>query len=317
MANCLLKERSIIMAMLKIFLCSILVANLCLWPSPINAASTKQQISFNVLGVPLSAFKIRRLKAKGIKDPKPVPGVELVGSLQLPTGAGPFPLVILNHDCRGIKPFHSVYAKKLASWGYASFLIDAYNPRGVVAGTVCPNIANWDTKDFIASRTSDIYGAVKLLRSYPKIDGNKIVLLGWDRDSTMSAVARLGIAASNPTLVPKAAVAFYPDCRRISSGEFAVPILIIAAEKDDWWPAASCQKMKHAASKSNGAPVTLKLLAKAQHGFDDPDVGSKIVLEKAFNPNKNPTRGATFAYNADASKAALETLKQFLQQAFR
>ena len=273
-----------------------------------------EEVNFNASSTPLSKFAIRRLKAQGVENPQPDPGVELTGELTLPDGAGPFPALVLNHDCRGIRPYQRDFAMKAASWGVATLLIDAYGARGVEAGSVCPNIKTWDTKDFVGGRTLDVYGALGFLANHPKVDATRLGMVGWDRDTTLSAIATQGLQATFPELRPKAAVAIYPDCRRLSSGDFAVPILIVAARQDDWWPVENCEKLLAASKQAGGALVSLETVD-AAHGFDDPEISEETVVP-AFNPNASAQQ-ATFHYDADAAKTAEAAARAFLEQVLR
>ena len=57
----------------------------------------------------------------------------LTGELQKPDGDGPFPAVVMLHRCSGLERFkrdYDIWAKRLASWGYASLQVDSFGPRG-------------------------------------------------------------------------------------------------------------------------------------------------------------------------------------------
>ena len=54
-----------------------------------------------------------------------------VGSLILPQGKPPFPAVLVMHGCNGVSPNTRVWARRLASWGYAALIIDSFSNRGL------------------------------------------------------------------------------------------------------------------------------------------------------------------------------------------
>jgi hypothetical protein len=94
-------------------------------------ALASEEVHFNSAGVPPSPFKIKQAKAKGI-ELKPKPGIELVGKLSKPRGAGSFPAVVLLHSCSGIRPYQDRWSTKLAQWGYVALQVDSFGPRDIV-----------------------------------------------------------------------------------------------------------------------------------------------------------------------------------------
>ena len=54
-----------------------------------------------------------------------------VGSIILPSGTPPFPAVVVLHGCNGVSQNTFVWARRLASWGYAALIINSFNPRGL------------------------------------------------------------------------------------------------------------------------------------------------------------------------------------------
>src|SRR5512139_2335669 len=47
-----------------------------------------------------------------------------VGSIILPDGKPPFAAVIVLHGCNGVSPNTRVWARRIASWGYAALIVD-------------------------------------------------------------------------------------------------------------------------------------------------------------------------------------------------
>ena len=63
--------------------------------------------------------------------PGPTPLV-LQGYLRRPSGAGPFPAVVLWHGCGGFpEPVDQDWGVKVTSWGYVALTIDSFGPRGI------------------------------------------------------------------------------------------------------------------------------------------------------------------------------------------
>ena len=64
--------------------------------------------------------------------------VVISGDLRFPSGAGPFPAVILAHGCSGIVlGVQAAWASALREWGYATFVIDSFRGRNLTE--VCTN----------------------------------------------------------------------------------------------------------------------------------------------------------------------------------
>src|SRR5580704_9150393 len=64
------------------------------------------------------------------------PGSGRQGELFLPVGATPTAGVVLLHGCNGVSPHYRIWAARLASWGYATLMVDSFRPRGYPDG-VC------------------------------------------------------------------------------------------------------------------------------------------------------------------------------------
>jgi dienelactone hydrolase len=205
-------------------------------------------------------------------------GVALTGFLLRPSGAGVrAPAVVLMHGCGGpvtpsgrIRPRERAWMERLAQTGYASLLVDSFNPRGVRSTCGTP------TKGLSAEedRPYDAYAALRWLDARGDIDGDRIALLGWSHGgaSVLSAAAkenveRLGGGAGPFRLV----VAFYPGCRALARTDYraGLPLLVHLGEADDWTPVRFCQALARKVRADGGAIRTF-LYAGAHHGFDLP-----------------------------------------------
>jgi dienelactone hydrolase len=277
----------------------------------IGAVFAGDLVKLNSATTPYSEFKIRKLKAKG-EPTTPPPGSEIVGEFFLPKGTGPYPAVVLTHDCRGVRPFQRERAKIISGWGYATLLVDSYSTRGISGPEVCADAGEWKAKEAASGRSFDIYGAIEWLTKRSDIDATKLFVVAWDLGATLSAIAREGAHTMVPNLKITAAVSIAPNCANVSSGEFITSLLVIAAANDDWWPAKNCEKMV-AAGTSAGSDIILKTLD-ASRGFDDDQFAEPFNLSNAYNPNKSTGRGATYHYNEAAASESLELIRSYLTQ---
>jgi dienelactone hydrolase len=225
--------------------------------------------------------------------------VMLRGYLRRPSGAGPFPAVVLLHGCHGFaESLDQNWGARLVEWGYVTLTVDNFSARGLKNS--CRGGLPMDV-------SFDAYRALDFLSLRPFVDAGRAVVLGFSQGGwlSLSSVEHGPIerAAKNRF---RAAVAFYPICARIN-GPMTVPTLILIGEKDDWTPADACRKLANGEDdlsvsrpKGEGAPLKLKVLPDAYHGFDAP--GEKPVSYL----------GHHLEYNKAATDQSSEMLREFL-----
>ena len=114
--------------------------------------------------------------------------VRLAGTLTVPQGAAPFPLVVMitgsgpqnrDEDILGFKIFQ-VIADRLARQGIAVY---RYDDRGVGGST--GNLASATTPDF----AGDALAALAALKSRSEVDAKRIGMLGHSEGATVAAIA--------------------------------------------------------------------------------------------------------------------------------
>lgn len=256
----------------------------------------------------------------------PLPGsaIALPAILVKPDGDGPFPAIVILHDCSGLGPRSSGsprrWADLLVANGYVVLLPDSFAPRGFergVCGAAVPN-----RKDAgIRVRVGDAFAALTALRAQPFVDAKRIGLLGGSHggSTTLAVVAE-------PARGFAAAVALYPGCGfRYGSwvaqraggagtpvtgyaGEYrpSAPLLILAGALDDWSPAEHCRALA-ATARQSGEPVELTVYPDAHHAFDSP-APIRFVAGRS-NVNAPTGMGATTGGNpqawADAKRRVL------------
>src|SRR5437899_3161608 len=110
-----------------------------------------------------------------------VPGdtIAISGDLDFPSGAGPFPAVILAHGCGGIGVVQTAWAQVLRQWGYATFVVDSFRGRGLAE--VCTSAATLTG----IQRIPDAYGALRVLATHPRIDARRVALMGFSHGGSL------------------------------------------------------------------------------------------------------------------------------------
>lgn len=233
-----------------------------------------------------------------------------------PTGAGPFPAVVIMHDCSGLGPSSSQaparWAAELVRRGYVVVVPDSFTTRGFPGG-VCSDPSAHRVDVAPNRRARDAFAALAYARTLPDVDGKRVGLMGGSHggSTTLSAMAAaqgaLDSLAAEKSAGFAAAVALYPGCSaRLGAWRGATgpgvyqpiaPLLILIGALDDWTPAEPCRKLAETATAA-GHPVAIKIYPGAHHSFDS---GNPVrYVTTRVNPASPTGRGATTGGNAEA-----------------
>jgi dienelactone hydrolase len=264
---------------------------------------------------------------------------QIPATLLKPDGAGPFPAVVIVHDCSGLGPHSSGapmrWGKELLAQGYVVIIPDSFTPRGFSDG-VCLLPGNDTTAASGYVRDGDAEAALAFLRAQPYVDGKHVGLMGgshggWTTLATMTTLLR-----DNPVVKQAkqngftAAVALYPSCASTYNSWSAkrengtagtitgyvgtykplAPVLILVGEKDDWTPAEPCRHLVDA-SRAAGYDMQLVVYPGAYHSFDS---SSPVRYDARRNNSNSPTgRGATTGGDATAWADARQRIGAFFE----
>jgi dienelactone hydrolase len=192
----------------------------------------------------------------------------LSGELYFPEGKGPFPAVILAHGCGGVGNAEAGWAPVLRQWGYATFVVDSFRGRDI--REVCTNAQLLSGNQ----RIPDVYGALRVLATHPRVDARRVVLMGFSHGGIVTVGSATAWARKH-YLAPgtqgfRAFVPFYPSCNTIypEVESLAGPMRIHTGALDDWTPAAPCAAMVERARKA-GQDATITVYPGAHHSFDN------------------------------------------------
>ena len=236
-----------------------------------------------------------------------------------PAGAGPFPALVLVHQCGGLgtrKPNESMltWAKEAVARGYVALLIDSLGPRGV--DTVC-----YGPKGGLvfARGVRDALQAAEHLQRFDFVDKKRIAVAGYSWGAMVSVLASSARWSGNalPGVRFAAAVAFYPGCFTIRPPTAAAyeivqpdidrPLLVLAGGQDTETPAEECVA-KLGEAKASGAPVEWHVYPQATHCWD---------CRNLDGFSKTDVRGnsVTYRYSMDYTTDSLQRMFQFLDRA--
>lgn len=270
---------------------------------------------------------------------EPVP---IAGSLRIARGGKDrLPVVILMHGSGGISANVEFWQRELNALGISTFTIDGLTGRG---------LTNVNANQALLARTNlilDIYRALDVLAKHPRVDPQRVAIMGFSRGGQAALYAslkRFDAQWNKSSIVPAAYLPVYPDCSIAFISDTDVmerPIRILAGGSDDYDPPASCAAYVERL-KAAGHDATITIYANAQHVFDNPigpetpttveggqTVRNCAISEEAGGRLINTATGAAFTYgdpcvergphigsDATARASALQTVKELLVQVF-
>jgi dienelactone hydrolase len=215
----------------------------------------------------------------------------ILGHLFLPPGADKVPAVIFMHGSGGLyEAMLDYWPKQFNAAGYALLALDTFGPRGV------KNTAEDQSQVPFAADVADVYAALRLLASHPRIDAGRIALLGTSRGgiATWRAALNRVIEAQKLPNVPNVPeglrfAAFIPVYSGGCVGAFRVkvqpgvfttaPQLWVHGDADDYAIMAPCQDYAQRIGQA-GTPVVFEVIPGAAHKFDG-EPQRRIVLRSA------------------------------------
>jgi dienelactone hydrolase len=262
------------------------------------------------------------------------------GDLRLPhAGTGPLPAVILLHGAGGVSPNLADWVSELHRLGMATLVLDSFSGRGI------PETRTGRFRINYGSRLIDVYRALEVLATHPRLDPARIALMGFSQGGGVVLLARQTrfqhLWASGDRQFA-AFLAFYPSAcngrlleeNHVSPG----PLRILHGTADDQTIIDPCRDYVER-MRATGQDVALLAYLGAHHAFDirtlppsryDPDVISGRnctyvertpgAFEVTYRDTGKPapssqaclTRGITLGYDARAHQQAIQDVQAFL-----
>jgi dienelactone hydrolase len=206
--------------------------------------------------------------------------VTVAGEFRIAQGSGRLPVVVLMHGSSGVGATTEAWVHKFNTMGISTFVIDGFTGRGLTV--VGPNQALLGRLNLIL----DIYRSLDILAKHPRVDPERIVLMGFSRGGQAALYASLDrfnklwnkSGAQFAGYIP-----FYPDCSTSYATDTEVaarPIRIFHGTPDDYNPVASC-KAYVARLQAAKRDVALTEYPDSAHGFDAGLLGLATVAVSA------------------------------------
>jgi dienelactone hydrolase len=211
--------------------------------------------------------------------------VTLAGELRLPLGTNKVSVVVLVHGIGGLMAKEDGWARALNSWGIGVFIPDHLSGRGIAP------MSAGDVQLAGVARMVDVYHALPLLLQHPRIDPERIALMGFSMGGAVTLLSsqerfRTRYGPSNVQFA--AYIALYPSCAvrlRDDAKVAARPIRLFYGTADDWTSVEQC-RTQVADLKKAGADVTLTEYPGATHAYDEPSFKVRLNLPQAISVRK-------------------------------
>jgi dienelactone hydrolase len=193
--------------------------------------------------------------------------VTMAGELRIAQGIGKLPAVVLMHGSGGVSPTMEAWTRQLNAMGISTFVIDGFSGRGLTS--VNQDQAKLGRLNFIL----DIYGALEILAKHPRVDPERIALMGFSRGgqgALYASLKRFNEMWNRSGAQFAAYIPFYPDCATSYATDTDVvdrPIRIFHGSPDDYNPVASCKAYVSRLTEAK-RDVMLTEYPDSQHGFD-------------------------------------------------
>jgi dienelactone hydrolase len=274
----------------------------------------------------------------GKKDGKPA---MIAGELRIPKpGTDRLPAVVLMHGSGGVGFNSGMWAGELNKAGFATFVTDSFTGRGIT------NTITDQSQLSSYTMMNDAFAALAVLAKHPRIDPDKIAVMGFSKGAVPSLYAsmnRFQSAYASEGATFAAYIGFYTPCNTALIDDEKVsakPIRLYHGVADDWVPVGPCRDYV-ARLKKAGANIDLVEYPGATHAFDMQSIQGTMQLPQALTSRKcrfeekqqgviinsdtgqpatpnDPCieRGVTIAYNAEATDAARKDVIEFLSKLF-
>jgi dienelactone hydrolase len=202
-----------------------------------------------------------------------------------------YPAVIVVHGIGGYRDAHEGYvAAELRKGGFATLTYDSFAARGTTGAAL------QGSPGYLPIGVADAYAALRLLSGEPRIDAERIAIIGFSYGGEMAHLAALETlrSALNPGPGRFAAhVAFYPGGNYGAIAEpgayTGAPVLMLLGEKDDNLPVTKIENyLAYARAAGAPAPIETVIYPGAYHAWTVPDQPSTRFYPDFVSTKKCP-----------------------------
>jgi dienelactone hydrolase len=232
----------------------------------------------------------------------------LAVELKIPQGqTAKFPAVVLMHGSGGIGSNIETWTQALNQAGIASLVVDSFSGRGITSTIQDQTQLN------SLSMMLDAFRALDLLTKHPRIDADKISILGFSKGavaSMFSASTRFnGMYGGRVKFA--AHLGLYVPCNTRVMGDTDVtgaPMRFFNGSGDDYVSVVPCRAFV-AELRAKGVNASMTEFDETEHGYDVPLLPTRMEMPKAQSTRNcsivekpagnlvNASTGNAFSYN--------------------
>jgi len=191
------------------------------------------------------------------------PKAKVFGELTIPKLDGKVPAIVFLHGAGGYKfEKYGKWVKMFSRMGIATFSLKCFESRNAKSIKVTRTMM-----------TVDALMALKVLSNHPKIDKDRIGVMGASKGGGVALFTAWEPIRQAVVGDLKFAfhLALYPSCYDWEKVEFSkAPILILIGEKDTWTPTEFCIDFIGSLSKAGYVNAEIIVYPDAYHVFDAP-----------------------------------------------
>jgi len=261
--------------------------------------------------------------------------------LRVAQGSGRLPVVILVAGSGGFNANLDVWSRQFEAMGISTFAMDSFAGRGIVSTVV--DQSQLGRLNMIL----DLYRSIAVLAAHPRVDPDRIAVMGFSRGGQATLYASLKRFHKNWNpggIDPAAYIALYPPCSTTYIGDADVsehPIRMFHGISDDYVEIGPCRSY-FARLKETAKDVQMVEYPDAWHAYDYPLFPSNPVVvqngqvmhcplkegpagtiintttQKPFTyADPCVSRNPHVAYSATATRATEEAVKGLLKSLFK
>jgi dienelactone hydrolase len=215
-----------------------------------------------------------------------------------PSGAGPFPAVMLVPGCGGFPSSDATdhfasMAERLRDDGNVVIHVDYVAARGMRRGCEGPPVGTVEI-------AQDVVAAAAWLRERGYVRSGAISAIGESLGGGGILAALSLASAGAPGPFGRAAV-YFPVCVGIRPWRTPTPILMLLGALDEITPPATCRDL--VSRLGHPESVTIRVYPEAHHAFNDPARAVERLPD-----------GRTIGYRPQAAGAAWTEVERFLRR---
>jgi dienelactone hydrolase len=201
----------------------------------------------------------------------------IAGVLRVAQGSGRLPVVVLVPGSGGIGASADIWDRQFEAMGISTFMMDSFAGRGIVSTVV--DQSQLGRLNMIL----DLYRSIAVLAAHPRVDPNRIAVMGFSRggQATLYASLKRFHKMWNPGGVdPAAYIALYPPCITAYAGDTDVsdhPVRIFHGIPDDYVEISPCRGY-FARLKATARDVQMTEYPDTWHAYDSPTLPATPVV---------------------------------------